>query len=483
LISKDIYRFVSKRWQGEAGYHQVLIIAVPLIFSTAGIAIQQFVDRMFLAWYSSEAIAATMPAGIINYTIINLFIGTAAYVSTFVAQYWGAGLHDRIGPIVWQGFYIAIFAGVVHLLFIPGAGPFFHMIGHAPEVQKLEIIYFQIICLGSGFVVANAVIAGFFTGLGKTMPVMVVGIMGNIINMILNYFLIFGNWFFPELGVSGAAIATVASNVLSFLVFSFLFFKHIDTKRYRILSGWKFDISLLLRLLRFGLPSGVQFFLGMIGFALFILLIGRLGTVELAATSIAFNINMLGFMPMTGLGMAVMILVGQYQGKRQPDLSERSVYSGFYLANIYMISIALAYVLIPGIFLWPFAVKADPASFKQIEALVIVLLRFVAVYSVFDGMNIIFASGIKGAGDTRFVMVMMFIFSIFGLTIPTYIALIVLKLSLYVAWMIITIYIIILSFAFLFRFLGGKWKKMLVIETKPKVASDSTTADYATAPE
>jgi MATE family multidrug resistance protein len=439
------------------------------------------VDRMFLAWYSSEAIAATMPAGVINYTIINLFIGTAAYVSTFVAQYWGAGLHDRIGPIVWQGFYIAIFAGVVHLLFIPGAGPFFRMIGHTPEVQELEIIYFQIICLGSGFVVANAVFAGFFTGLGKTMPVMVVGILGNIFNMVLNYFLIFGNWFFPELGVSGAAIATVASNVLSFLVFSFLFFGHIDTKRYRLLSGWKFDISLLLRLLRFGLPSGVQFFLGMIGFALFILLVGRLGTVELAATSITFNINMLGFMPMTGLGMAVMILVGQYQGKRQPDLSERSVYSGFYLANIYMISIALAYVLIPGIFLWPFSVKADAVSFRQIEMLVIVLLRFVAVYSVFDGMNIIFASGVKGAGDTRFVMVMMLVFSIFGLTIPTYVALVVLNLSLYVAWMIITIYIIILSFAFLFRFLGGKWKKMLVIETKPIVASDSTTADYATA--
>jgi MATE family multidrug resistance protein len=436
---------------------------------------------MFLAWYSSEAIAATMPAGVINYTIINLFIGTAGYVSTFVAQYWGAGFHDRIGPIVWQGFYIAIFAAVVHLLFIPGAAPAFRLIGHAPEVQRLEIIYFQIICLGAGFVVANSVFAGFFTGLGKTMPVMVVGILGNVINMILNYILIFGHWHFPELGVSGAAIGTLAANIVSFLVFSFLFFGHIDNKRYRLLSGWRFNITLLLRLLRYGLPSGVQFFLGMIGFALFILLVGRLGTVELAATNIAFNINMLGFMPMTGLGMAVTILVGQYQGKGNPDLAERSVYSGFYLANMYMITIALAYVLIPGIFLWPFAAKADAASFKQIETLVIILLRFVAVYSVFDGMNIIFASGIKGAGDTRYVMVMIFIFSIFGLTMPTYIALVVLDLSLYVAWMIITIYIIILSFAFLFRFLGGKWKKMLVIETKPVIESDSMAAHYATA--
>ncbi|MBW2365745.1 MAG: MATE family efflux transporter, partial [Deltaproteobacteria bacterium] len=82
-----IYSFILEKWNREAGYKQVILLAIPLILSTTSLAIQQFVDRMFLAWYSAEAIAATMPAGILNFTIINLFIGTAGYVGTFVAQY------------------------------------------------------------------------------------------------------------------------------------------------------------------------------------------------------------------------------------------------------------------------------------------------------------------------------------------------------------------------------------------------------------
>ena len=111
------------------------------------------------------------------------------------------------------------------------------------------------------------------------------------------------------------------------------------------------------------------------------LLVGRLGTIPLAATNISFNINMLAFMPMMGFGMAVMILVGQYQGKQRPDLSEKSVYSGMHLTYVYMVGIAAAYFLIPEFFLWPFEVKADPISFLAIKETSIILLRFIAVYS------------------------------------------------------------------------------------------------------
>jgi MATE family multidrug resistance protein len=473
LITGKPLDYFRGRWAAEGGYRQALTIAIPLIFSSAGIAIQQFVDRMFLAWYSPEAIAATMPAGLLNFTILHLFIGTAGYVGTFVAQYWGAYLHDRIGPIVWQGFYVAIIAAIIHLFFVPLADPFFRMIGHPPEVQRLEVIYFQIICFGAGPVVANAVMAGFFIGRGKTMPVMIVSITANIINMILNYFLIFGSWGFPELGVKGAALATLIANLLALFMLSFLCFDRKNNKEFRILAGWRPDVPIFLRLLRFGLPNGLQFFISFAGISVFLLLVGRLGTMELAATNIAFNINMLAFMPMSGLGMAAMTMVGQYQGKKRSDLAEKSVYSCFHLTNLYMITLALAYVVIPEVFLWPFTVRADPASFALIEEVVIVLLRFVAIYSLFDGLNIIFASGVKGAGDTRFVMVMIFGFSVLGLALPTYIAMVVLRLGLMTAWTIITVYIIILSFAFLFRFLSGKWKAMLVIDAKDRGKSAS----------
>jgi len=110
---------------------------------------------------------------------------------------------------------------------------------------------------------------------------------------------------------------------------------------------------------------------------------------------------------------------------------------------------------------------------ETIEKLVIVLLRYVAVYSLFDGVSIVFSSGVKGAGDTRFVMLMIFVLSLLGLALPTYMTLIVFKLGLMSAWTVITIYIIILSFAFLFRFLSGKWKTMLVIDTREMTGSQA----------
>ena len=94
---------LRKRWHGEGGYRQFLVIAFPLILSTGALSVQHFVDRMFLSWYSPEAIAAAMPAGMLNFCIMSLFIGTAGYVNTFVAQYFGAGQKHRIGPAVWGG--------------------------------------------------------------------------------------------------------------------------------------------------------------------------------------------------------------------------------------------------------------------------------------------------------------------------------------------------------------------------------------------
>lgn len=460
--------FVRGRWGSEAGYRQVIYLAIPLILSQMALAIQQFVDRIFLAWYSAEAIAATMSAGVLNFTVINLFIGTAGYVGTFVAQYYGAKQHKQIGPILWQGLYVAMIAGIIHLILIPLAGPFFGLVGHDPDTQALEILYFQIICLGAGPVVASAVFAGFLSGQGRTKAIMVITVLGNIVNVVFNYILIFGHFGFPELGVKGAAIATLIANLFSLAVFLAVTFVRDHETRYHVFSGWRPDLALFGRLLRFGFPSGLQFFVIYMSVSIFILLVGRLGTITLAATSIAFNINMLSFMPMAGFGMAIMILVGQYQGKKRPDLSEKSVYSGLHLTFIYMAALATSYVLAPGFFLWPFALKADPVSFGAIREITIVLLRFIAVYCLFDTFSIAFASGIKGAGDTKFVMLMTFFLSIFGLAVPTYIVLDVVNWGIYGAWSVFTTYIILLSFAFFMRFRGGKWKTMRVID-KAKV--------------
>ena len=456
-------QYLKKRWSEEGGYRQLLVIAIPLIVSTGAWSIQNFVDRMFLAWYSPETIAAASPAGILFFVVISLFFGTAGYMSTFVAQYYGAGRYHRIGPAIWQGIYISVIGGLITISLIPFAGSIFHLIGHDILVQKEEVTYFQVLCFGGGPSIASSAISGFFAGRGRPWPIMWVTCFATVVNIILDYALIFGNWGLPEMGIKGAGIATVISQVFSMVTYMTLASRRSNNKTYHTLKGWKPEKDLIVRILRFGLPSGVHFFLDIGAFTVFILIIGHLGTNSLAATNIAFNINSLAFMPMLGCGMAISVLVGQYLGDNMPDLAERTAYSGFHIVLIYMVTLSLAYVLIPDFFVGAFAAKADPDRFAEIYNLSVVLLRFVAVYAAFDGMIIVFASAIKGAGDTRFVMFMIVIASVAVLIVPTFTAVIILGYGIMACWFFASSYVIILSFIFYFRFLRGKWKSMRVI--------------------
>jgi MATE family, multidrug efflux pump len=456
---------LKTQWNGPGGYREVLVVAIPLILSTASWSVQHFVDRMFLTWYAPEAIAAAMPAGMLQFSLVSIFMGTAGYVSTFVAQYYGAKKYQRIGPAIWQGIYISLIGGVVLLCVIPFGETLFNLIGHDKKIRPYEIAYFKVLCWGAGPYLASYAISGFFSGRGRTWPVMWVNTFTTAVNLILDYMLIFGRWGMPEMGIRGAGLATVIAGIFSLFAFLVLIASEKNNTTFATLRGWRYERNLFFRVLRFGLPSGIQFFLEMAGFTGFVLIVGRLGTASLAATNIAFNINTLAFMPMIGCGIAISVLVGQYLGADKPETARVSAYSGFYLSIVYMGSIALAYVLIPDMFVAPFALKADPVIFQEIYGMSVVLLRFVAIYSLFDTLNIVFASAIKGAGDTRFVMFTTTILSLFVLILPTYVAVIVFDHGLMTSWIIATIYVSLIGIVYWLRFLNGKWLSMRVIES------------------
>ncbi|MBL4865862.1 MAG: hypothetical protein JKY67_05755, partial [Pseudomonadales bacterium] len=121
-----MWNVFKQRWYSESGYREVLVLALPLILSTGAWSIQIFIDRLFLAWYSPEAIAAALPAGMTSFTSMCIFIGTASYVSTFVAQYFGAKQYSKIGGVVWQGAYISGFGAIVAVLGYYFAEEIFH---------------------------------------------------------------------------------------------------------------------------------------------------------------------------------------------------------------------------------------------------------------------------------------------------------------------------------------------------------------------
>jgi MATE family multidrug resistance protein len=459
-----MFSFIKKLWNRDGGYRELLITAAPLILSTASWSVLQFTDRMFLTWYSPEAVAASMPAGIVNFTFISLFLGTASYVGTFVAQYYGAGENYKIGKSIWQGLYIALFGSAVIFIIGFASEPIFRFVGHDPEVQRLEVIYFKILCFGTLGPIASSVFSGFYSGRGENWPVMWISFFSAGVNILLDYIFIFGHFGFPEMGVAGAAIATVIAGFTPLLIYGFLVFSKEHNLNFGTLSGFRFDGYLFRRILKFGFPSGIHMFIEIAGFSGFLLIVGRLGTTELAATNIALNINSIAFMPMIGFGIAISMLTGQNIGRGSVHIAERVIWSGFQLCFVYMSLIALTYFFFPEIYIFPFAVKADPEGFALIRDFTIILLKFVAIYSLFDTLNLVFASAIKGAGDTRFVMMMGFFLSSFLLVVPSYIAVVIMGRGLYTAWGIASIYISLLGFSYLIRFLTGKWKTMSVIE-------------------
>jgi MATE family multidrug resistance protein len=281
--------------------------------------------------------------------------------------------------------------------------------------------------------------------------------------------MIFGKLGFREMGIGGAALATVIAGAAGTLFYALAMVNNRANAAKYGLRRARVDLALAGRLLRYGTPNGVQFFLDVVGFSVFLLIVGRLGTASLAATNIAFNINTLAFMPMIGFAMGVSILVGQYIGEGKPDLAERSVYSCFAITFVYMAAVASLYVLVPELFLRPFRLLPGQNGGGDSQAIgrtVVVLLRFVAFYSIFDTLNLIFASAVKGAGDTRFVMYMGSAITFSVLVLPSYVFLVLLGRDIYTGWLIAAAYVCVMGISFLLRFLHGKWKTMKVIEEK-----------------
>lgn len=468
---QSFLKSLKQSWKEPCGYQDILRLALPLVLSTCSWTIQGFVDRMFLTWYSPDALAASMPSSILSFTIMSFFLGTGSYVSTFVAQYYGAQRFSRIGPAVWQGIYFSIITIFIFFLLAPASSMIFKWVGHSPQLQQLETDYFRILCYGAGFAVYASVLSSFFSGLGRTWTIMWVNVGATIVNIIFDYLMIFGYGGFPEMGIAGAAWATVFSAFFNAIVFSIMIFSVKEHRQqFAICLGWRWEKNLFLRLMRFGGPNGLQFMLDNLAFAFYIILVGRIGADELTVTTMSFQINMLAFLPMIGFSIATSVLVGQQLGQNCPEMATRVTWRTFYITFAYMSMVALLYVLVPDWFIMPFAAHADPVVLERLRPTAIVLLRFIAVYCLFDTCNVIFSGTLKGAGDTTFVMYFSLICGWLVLVLPTYF-IINYKIGGFITtWIFVTLYVSLVGLGFLVRFLQGKWKNMRVIE--PVVVND-----------
>jgi multidrug resistance protein, MATE family len=443
---------------------ELLRVALPLVISSGSASLMYVIDRVFLTWYSTDAVAAALPASVLHWTLISLANGTVSYVNTFVAQYEGAGERQRIGAILWQGIYLSLLAGIVLMGLIPLAPLVFDWFHHEPGIRQLETDFFQVLCWGAFPLLAQTTLACFYSGRGQTKVIMWINLAAAGLNAVLDYLLIFGVAGFPRMGIAGAATATVVAWTFAAGMYVAAIYFHRDRARYAIASSWRFDCALFLRLLRFGFPNGAQFFAEMVGWTIFIQMVGALGSQKLAATSLAFNLNTLVFIPLFGMGNAVMTLTGQRIGDGRPELATPTTWKAFGLSMGYIAFFAAIYVFAPWLVMLPYSLGDNPQEFMAIEPYVTQLLLFVAAYSPFDAMAIIFSAATRGAGDTRFSFWFSVAANVLFLVLPTYVAERLGNRGLTIPWIAVTSCVMVLGFGFLWRFRQGRWKTMRVIE-------------------
>lgn len=448
-------------WTREAGLRDVLRLALPLVLSTASWSLMHFVDRLFLYWHAPEDTAAALSSGTILWTVMALPLGIASYVNAFVAQYYGANRPQQIGRVMFQGIMFGWITVPLFLLLAAIAPWAFSLLGHEAPLLEREVTYFQINSWGAGAAVLAAAYASFYTGRGHTRVVMVIDIFSAIVNAVLDYAWIFGKWGFPEMGIEGAAWATVLSQWIKLVIYGCLLRSPKLRETYGLSRGRKFDADLCRRLLVYGGPNGMQMALEGLAFTVFVIYVARLGTAASAATTLAISVNIVAFVPMIGAGIAVSTLVGQYLGANNVKLATRAVWSGMWLGVAYNAVFAVLYVLAPGIFLA--AHRAGGPESHAVVGVAVVLLRFVAAYCLFDAMQLMLCSAIKGAGDTYFVM---------WTTVSTSVsAIVMLELGisrfgggLLWCWTVLMLWVFLLAFAYGARFLHGGWKEKRVIE-------------------
>lgn len=451
------------KFKKNGDIRDVLIVALPMLLSMSFDTLMTFVDRLFLSKLGPAEMNASLGAGGMQLVLITFFTGALSYTTAMVAQRFGAGKKDECACVFMQAVYLALMCFPLLCLTIPIGHFVFGLQGLAADQLGFQKTYFNILMFG-GFInlVRNAAPC-FFSGIGETKVVMKAAFVGMIVNIVCNYFLIFGHGPFPELGVAGAAYGTLIGNVCS----TVLLFVSYFGKRYRNVYGTtknlRFSAFYTKELLKRGLPSGVEMFLNMAAFQLLILMFHGLGAVEATAASVMFNWDMVAYVPLMGLEVASTSLVGRYVGAKSAAAATRSTYSGLKVGWAYSLIIAVLLILLPGVLTDIFkpdaTASADAlAMFETARPMSIFMLRFATLYIFVEVFLVVYCGALRGAGDTVWVMIACGIMNWFN-AIALYVAAYIIKIPAQYAWIIVVLVYSTAPLLFYFRWKSGKWRK------------------------
>ena len=377
-------------------FKQTFLLAYPVMLSQFGQVMVGVVDSMMVGHLGTEPLAAASLANSVFVMFLTFGLGISMGITPVVAHADGEGKKKQIIEILKHGVLNNSLVGVLLFLLLLVTSGTFTYLSQPPEVVALAIPYFQIISFSLiPFMIFQA-FRQFLEGLGLTRQAMYITITGNIINIALNYILIFGKFGMPAMGLEGAGWATfIARSIMAILMVFFTFISPVLKKYREYYTGGRINYMIIRKLMSIGVPIGFQFVFEVGAFTISAIMIGWIGATALAAHQIAISLASITFMMATGIGSATTIRVGNQNGRKDFITLRKVGFTSYIMIIIFMSINGLLMIL--GRDFFPTLYINEPDVITLASGLLIVA----ALFQVSDGMQVVGLGACRGMMDVK----------------------------------------------------------------------------------
>jgi MATE family multidrug resistance protein len=369
-------------------------LALPVVVVQVGMMLLGVVDTMVVGRLSSEALAAVALGHVAIIAVSSFGIGLLMALDPLVAQAVGAGDEVAIRRSMQRGMALAIGLMVPSTLLLVPVETVLTVLRQPPETVPLASAYVRICIPGLLPFYGFFVLRQSLQAMGRLRPIVITIVVVNLFNLVADWALVFGAGPIPQLGPIGSAWATTAARTLLFL------FLLIAARRELAPLLGRFDRTVLRlqplwNMVRLGMPIGFQVQLEIVAFAVIALLMGGLGTVQMAAHQVTINLASLTFMVPLGVSSAAAILVGRAIGAGDDNGARRAASAGLLIGAGFMSLMAVLFIGAPRLLATAYT------SVEEVVVLAVLLIPIAGCFQVFDGLQVVSAGVLRGAGDTR----------------------------------------------------------------------------------
>jgi multidrug resistance protein, MATE family len=380
------------------------LLAYPVMLSMLGQVMTGVADSVMVGWTGAVPLAASSFANIFFSIPLFFGVGVSYAITPLIAQANGANQAHKIIDILKNGSLINLLTGLSLTALIFSIEPFMHFMGQPEEVVTLAIPYLSIVAVSIIPTMIFQTYRQFAEGMQSTRVAMVIVIGSNLINILLNYLLIFGKFGFPELGLNGAGWATLISRTIMGL--SMMMYVFYGQKFQAYQAGFavgNYSRKLINKMLHIGIPAGSQFIFEAGAFGFSAIMMGWLGTTALAAHQIAINLATISYMTTSGLGAAATIRVGNFLGQHDQQNMRASAFMMIAMAIAIMMAWALLFIF--GRYLLP-SLYIDDASVIQLTSSLMIIAAF---FQLSDGIQVVTAGALRGLQDVKIPSLLIFV--------------------------------------------------------------------------